>query len=218
MQARRAARELALILLSQLDKQIKDYTNEDFEEVVLKSVRTLTNNATEELSIVTSEFLEIKDYLETYEKNHPDNLERPIDARNIPVRFDMTDVMQGRIDTILSAIEKTTSALEIAEIATLSSREDVKEYILKIAHRYKVNSEAVDDLIKKYAIGWEFDRIFKIDKNILRIAITELLFIKDAPHKVVIDEALELAKKYSTDDSSSFINGILAKIVGMQNV
>ncbi|MBQ3102273.1 transcription antitermination factor NusB [bacterium] len=218
MQARRAARELALILLSQLDKQIKDYTNEDFEEVVLKSVRTLTNNATEELSIVTSEFLEIKDYLETYEKNHPDNLERPIDARNIPVKFDMTDVMQGRIDTILSAIEKTTSALEIAEIATLSSREDVKEYILKIAHRYKVNSEAVDDLIKKYAIGWEFDRIFKIDKNILRIAITELLFIKDAPHKVVIDEALELAKKYSTDDSSSFINGILAKIVGMQNV
>lgn len=218
MQARRAARELALILLSQLDKQIKDYTNEDFEEVVLKSVRTLTNNATEELSIVTSEFLEIKDYLETYEKNHPDNLERPIDARNIPVKFDMTDVMQGRIDTILSAIEKTTSALEIAEIATLSSREDVKEYILKIAHRFKVNSEAVDDLIKKYAIGWEFDRIFKIDKNILRIAITELLFIKDAPHKVVIDEALELAKKYSTDDSSSFINGILAKIVGMQNV
>ncbi len=218
MQARRAARELALILLSQLDKQIKDYTNEDFEEVVLKSVRTLTNNATEELSIVTSEFLEIKDYLETYEKNHPDNLERPIDARNIPVKFDMTDVMQGRIDTILSAIEKTTSALEIAEIATLSSREDVKEYILKIAHRYKVNSEAVDDLIKKYAIGWEFDRIFKIDKNILRIAITELLFIKEAPHKVVIDEALELAKKYSTDDSSSFINGILAKIVGMQNV
>ncbi len=218
MQARRAARELALILLSQLDKQIKDYTNEDFEEVVLKSVRTLTNNATEELSIVTSEFLEIKDYLETYEKNHPDNLERPIDARNIPVKFDMTDVMQGRIDTILSAIEKTTSALEIAEIATLSSREDVKEYILKIAHRFKVNSEAIDDLIKKYAIGWEFDRIFKIDKNILRIAMTELLFIKDAPHKVVIDEALELAKKYSTDDSSSFINGILAKIVGMQNV
>ena len=218
MQARRASRELALILLSQLDKQIKDYTNEDFEEVVLKSVRTLTNNATEELSIVTSEFLEIKDYLETYEKNHPDNLERPIDARNIPVKFDMTDVMQGRIDTILSAIEKTTSALEIAEIATLSSREDVKEYILKIAHRFKVNSEAVDDLIKKYAIGWEFDRIFKIDKNILRIAITELLFIKEAPHKVVIDEALELAKKYSTDDSSSFINGILAKIVGMQNV
>ncbi len=218
MQARRAARELALILLSQLDKQIKDYTNEDFEEVVLKSVRTLVDNATEELSIVTSEFLDIKDYLETYEKNHPDNLERPIDAKNIPVKFEMTDVMQTRIDTILSAIEKTTSALEIAEIATLSSKEDVKEYILKIAHRYKVNSEAIDDLIKKYAIGWEFDRIFKIDKNILRIAITELLFIKDAPHKVVIDEALELAKKYSTDDSSSFINGILAKIVGMQHV
>jgi len=47
----------------------------------------------------------------------------------------------------------------------------------------------------------------------LRIAIAELVFVKDAPVKVVIDEALELAKKYSTDDSSSFINGILAKVV-----
>ena len=55
--------------------------------------------------------------------------------------------------------------------------------------------------------------MFKIDKDILRIAITELLFIKDAPVKVVIDEALELAKKYSTDESPSFINGILAKVV-----
>ena len=47
----------------------------------------------------------------------------------------------------------------------------------------------------------------KIDKDILRIAISEILYLQKAPHKVVIDEALELAKKYSTDDSSSFING-----------
>ena len=53
----------------------------------------------------------------------------------------------------------------------------------------------------------------KMDKDILRIAIVELLYIKDAPMKVVVDEALELAKKYSTDDSASFINGILAKVI-----
>ena len=52
-----------------------------------------------------------------------------------------------------------------------------------------------------------------MDRDILRIAIIELLYIKDAPMKVIVDEALELAKKYSTDDSYSFINGILAKVI-----
>jgi N utilization substance protein B len=215
MQARRASRELALILFSQLDKKITEYKKSEFSEIVLKSVRTLTNNAQDELSIVTSELFEIKDYLEEFEKHHEDNLNRPIDAHNIPVKYELTSVMQNRIDTIISAIEKTTSALEIAEITTLSEKDDVKEYVQAIVEKYQENSIEVDELIKNYAIGWEFERIFKIDKNILRIAIVELMYIKEAPHKVVIDEALELAKKYSTDDSPSFINGILAKIVGL---
>ncbi len=215
MQARRASRELALILFSQLDKKISEYKKSEFSEIVLKSVRTLTNNAQDELSIVTSELFEIKDYLEEFEKHHEDNLNRPIDAHNIPVKYELTSVMQNRIDTIISAIEKTTSALEIAEITTLSEKDDVKDYVQKIVEKYQENEIEVDELIKNYAIGWEFDRIFKIDKNILRIAIVELMYIKEAPHKVVIDEALELAKKYSTDDSPSFINGILAKIVGL---
>ena len=69
----------------------------------------------------------IKDYLEEFEKHHEDNLNRPIDARNIPVKYELTSVMQNRIDTIISAIEKTTSALEIAEITTLSEKDDVKD-------------------------------------------------------------------------------------------
>ena len=52
-----------------------------------------------------------------------------------------------------------------------------------------------------------------MDKDILRIAIIELLYTKGAPMKVVVDEAVELAKKYSTEDSSSFVNGVLAKVV-----
>lgn len=215
MQARRASRELALILFSQLDKNIKKYEDSDFEDIVLKSVRTLTNNAQEELSLVASELFEIKEYIENLENNHPDNLESPIGAENIPVRFEMTDVMAKRIDILTSAVEKTASALEIAEITTLSEKNDVKDYVKKIAQTYKLHSEEIDDLIKKYAVGWDIERIFRIDKNILRIAITELVFMKEAPMKVAIDEALELAKKYSTDDSSSFINGILAKIVGL---
>ncbi|MBR2386806.1 hypothetical protein IKA92_05880, partial [bacterium] len=148
MQARRASRELALILFSQLDKKISEYKKSEFSEIVLKSVRTLTNNAQDELSIVTSELFEIKDYLEEFEKHHEDNLNRPIDAHNIPVKYELTSVMQNRIDTIISAIEKTTSALEIAEITTLSEKDDVKEYVQAIVEKYQENSIEVDELIK----------------------------------------------------------------------
>ena len=213
MQARRASRELALILFSQLGKDLQRYTNDDFKDIVLNSVRTLIGNSQDELQLVTSELNDIKEYIEEYESNHKSNLERPIDAVNIPVKAPMTDDMADKISTLLSVAEKSISALDVAELSILSDRNDVKRYIESIFKTYKEHNEEIDGIIKQNAIGWDIDRLFKIDKDILRIAIAELVYIKDAPVKVVIDEALELAKKYSTDDSPSFINGILAKVV-----
>ena len=69
------------------------------------------------------------------------------------------------------------------------------------------------DTIKLNSIGYEVDRIFKIDLAILVVAIYELKFDKTNPVGVVVNEAVELAKKYSTDKSYSFVNGILAKVV-----
>ena len=213
MQARRASRELALIIFSQLDKSLEKYKKEDFDSIVLKSVRTLISQSNDEVSMVVSELNDIKNQIIEYENNHPDNLNRPIDLDNIPVKIKYTSDFEENIDKMLSGAEKALSALDIAELCTLSSNEDVKEYIFKICTNYKDHKSEVDKMIGEFALGWDIERLFKIDKDILRIAIVELVFIKDAPHKVVIDEALELAKKYSTDDSPSFINGILAKIV-----
>jgi len=213
MQARRASRELALILFSQLDKNIEKYKNEDFSSIVLKSVRTLISSSTDEVSLVVSELNEIKNKVIEYENNHPDNLNRPIDLDNIPVKIKLTSDFEADIDKMLLGAEKALSALDIAELCTLSSNDDVKEYISKICSEYKTHKQEIDNMISEFAFGWDIDRLFKIDKDILRISITELAFIKDAPHKVIIDEALELAKKYSTDDSPSFINGILARVV-----
>ena len=125
----------------------------------------------------------------------------------------MTSDMSGRIGEMINVAEKAFVALEIAEMTTLEEKSDVKEFTLKIAEKYKENAKEIDGYIKEYAIGWDFSRLVKMDKDILRIAIAEMLFVKDAHDKVVIDEALELAKKYSTDDSASFINGILAKVI-----
>ena len=213
MQARRASRELALILFSQLGNDLDKYSNAGFKDIVLNSIRTLISNSQDELQLVTSELNDIKEYIIEYENNHKDNLERPIDAVNIPVKAPMTDDMAQKITTLINSAEKTLAALDVAEFSVLSDRGDVKKYIEQIFKTYKDKKNEIDGLIKKYAIGWDIERLFKIDKDILRIAIAELVYIKDAPVKVVIDEALELAKKYSTDDSPYFINGILAKVV-----
>ena len=215
MQARRAARELALILFTQLEKDLKKYKNDDYEKIILKSVRTLVSSAKDDLNLSTSDIFNLKDYLEEYENNHPDNLKRPLEVSNIPVQIPTTEEMIEKLDSLSDVSEKAAAALEIAELAILSQESEVKSYIEAIIHGFIKNNEDVDAKIKELAVGWDFDRLFKIDKNILRIAITELMYVKSVPHKVVIDEALELAKKYSTDDSPSFINGILAKVVSL---
>lgn len=213
MQARRASRELALILFSQLDKNLEKYKKEDFADIIIKSVRTLISSSYDEVSICASSLNELKNQIIEYENNHKENLERPMELANIPVPIIMTSDFEAKIDTLLNASDKAQSALEIAELASLGNKEEVQDYIMQICTQYQNHKTEIDKMIGEFAFGWELDRIFKIDRDILRIAISELAFIKDAPHKVVIDEALELAKKYSTDDSPSFINGILARVV-----
>jgi transcription antitermination protein NusB len=213
MQARRAARELALILFSQLNKEVTSYSKEDFEDIILKSVRILTNNASEELKLTVGSLIDTKELIIDYEANHETNLQSPIGVSNVPVQIPTTPEMVERIDEMIEIAEKALLALEIAEIATLESKKEVQNYAVLIAENFKENAEFVDSQIQKFAKGWDIDRLVKMDKDILRIAIIELLYIKDAPMKVIVDEALELAKKYSTDESSSFINGLLAKVI-----
>ena len=211
MQARRAARELAFILFSQFDKKITHYSKSDLEDIILKSVRILTSSATDELKIAVGALVAMRDQIDNYEADAEVNLNRPIGVANIPVPIPMTSDMTGRINEMIDIAEKSLMALEIAEFTTLDSQSEVKDYAVSIAEYFQKNHEEVDNIIQKYAKNWDLGRLVKMDKDILRIAIVELLYMKDAPMKVIVDEALELAKKYSTDDSASIINGILAK-------
>lgn len=71
----------------------------------------------------------------------------------------------------------------------------------------------IDNIIKKYSKNWDFKRIGNVEKTVLRLAVYELKEKKNIPHKVVINEAIELCKKYSEEDSGKFVNGILHNIV-----
>ncbi|HAW50164.1 TPA: transcription antitermination factor NusB [bacterium] len=78
------------------------------------------------------------------------------------------------------------------------------------------NKGKIDRIIKKYLQNWDIERLAVIDYIILHIAIFEIIFSKDAPPVVVIDEAIELSKKFSTSDSYRIINGILDKIIKVE--
>jgi transcription antitermination factor NusB len=90
--------------------------------------------------------------------------------------------------------------------------DEVKAFTSALVKTTRENLVLIDETIKKAAEHWVIDRMAVIDRNILRAATCELLFSHDIPTSVVIDEALEIAKKYSTEDSAPFINGILDKI------
>ncbi|MCQ4921630.1 transcription antitermination factor NusB [Tissierella carlieri] len=88
-----------------------------------------------------------------------------------------------------------------------------KEYILDAMTKIKENLESIDKYIELYSEGWNLNRLAKIDLAVLRIAVYEILYRKDIPIEVSINEAIEIAKKYSTEESFKFINGVLGGFV-----
>jgi len=88
----------------------------------------------------------------------------------------------------------------------------IREYTAQLLEGVASARKKIDELITLHAQGWDMDRMPAVDRNILRIAIYELLWSTEIPDKVAISEALELAKTLSTDDSVSYINGVLATI------
>lgn len=92
-----------------------------------------------------------------------------------------------------------------------------KIFIKDVLQGVVENVKSIDEYIVKYSKDWTIDRMSKIDLAILRVAIFEILYKEDIPSSVSINEAVELAKKYSHADASSFINGILGSVYSESN-
>ncbi|MCD6441535.1 MAG: transcription antitermination factor NusB [Candidatus Marinimicrobia bacterium] len=106
---------------------------------------------------------------------------------------------------------KTVAADIIDKSEELS--DELKSFAGEIFRLATLNKKEIDDYIKTKSENWTFDRIAIIDRLIIRMAICEFLYFEDIPPKVSISEAIEIAKKYSTDDSSAFVNGILDAVL-----
>ena len=93
-----------------------------------------------------------------------------------------------------------------------SSQEDVANFMKELVVSLIDKMEEIDEIIQKFSDHWILDRMTVIDRNILRMGACELLFNFSTPPKVVINEAIDIAKKYGNEDSPEFINGVLDKV------
>lgn len=91
--------------------------------------------------------------------------------------------------------------------------DDNISYIEWIRENAKVHQEEIDKIISDFSKGWTIERMSRVDVSILRLAICEILYREDVNTAISINEAVELAKKYSSDDAPSFVNGILGAYV-----
>ncbi|MBI4372524.1 MAG: transcription antitermination factor NusB [Candidatus Omnitrophica bacterium] len=90
--------------------------------------------------------------------------------------------------------------------------DDVREFAQQLVRGTREHLDEIDQKIIQYTENWQLNRMAVVDRNILRFAVYELLFMDEIPPKVTINEAVNVAKKYSQDEAGKFVNGILDKI------
>lgn len=120
------------------------------------------------------------------------------------------------LDLLYEADIRGSSALELLQsrdaIEEGPEARPIRDFTKDLITGISTNSRKIDELITTYAQGWDMDRLPAVDRNILRLAIYEIVWSTDLADGIAIDEALTLAKELSTDESASYIHGVLGKI------
>lgn len=92
------------------------------------------------------------------------------------------------------------------------SSDEIKAFADRIINGVADNLEAIDEVIQGSSLNWRLARMAVVDRNVLRLAAFELLYCEDIPRKVTLNEAIEVGKRYGSEDSGAFINGVLDRI------
>ena len=116
------------------------------------------------------------------------------------------------LDVLFEADQRGVPAAEVLAARVEMADPPVHDHTARLVAGVVDNRERIDALIETYARDWELDRMPAVDRALLRMAVYELLYVDDVPAPVVIDEAVELAKQLSTDESPAFVNGVLGRI------
>ncbi|NEO09850.1 MAG: transcription antitermination protein NusB [Moorea sp. SIO1F2] len=197
MQPRRIARELALLSISQMPNSPERLDTQQLNNLVLAAIRTLTGEIQEALETAAAELKRGSDRILESET-------RATDVRS--ARAMVTDA----IELTEKAINHLGSAVEIPEIVQLSNTVEVRSYTLEILKAVSRRQLEIDQMLNQALKDWQLKRLPRIDRDILRMAVAEISFL-GIPDRVAINEAVELAKRYSDEEGHRFINGVLRR-------
>lgn len=120
------------------------------------------------------------------------------------------------LDVLFEADQRAGDVLETLASRIKLADPPIGAYAIELVEGVVANSERIDELLMTYAQGWTLDRMPAVDRAVLRLATYELLWRDDVPDKVVINEAVQLASELSTDASSSFVNGLLGRLLELK--
>ncbi|GAB2917645.1 transcription antitermination factor NusB [Streptomyces mayteni] len=124
---------------------------------------------------------------------------------------------QRALQILFEADQRGVPPLDVlaswTELAKTDDRQPpVSAYTRELVEGYAARAERIDELLAQYSVGWTLDRMPGVDRNILRLAAFELIWQDGTPDGVVLDEAVQLAREFSTDDSPPFVNGLLGRL------
>jgi N utilization substance protein B len=198
MQARRIARELALLSISQLPAKQERLQAQQLQSIVLAAVRTLTT--------------ELHDLLETASAELKRSSDRLLSSETRSTDLQSAKVMVNEsIDLTQTAINRLGAAVELPEFIQLANQQEVRAYAMELLSNVQTHREEIDRRLGEAIVSWQVNRLPRIDRDILRIALTEMLFL-GVPDRIAINEAVELAKRYSGEEGYRFINGVLRRV------
>ncbi len=120
------------------------------------------------------------------------------------------------LDVLFEADQRGLDAVAVLAERLRRADPPVPEYAVEIVEGVAAHRERIDELLATYAQGWTVDRMPGVDRALLRLSAWELLYNDDVPDAVAIDEAVELARSLSTDESPAFVNGLLARLLAVK--
>jgi transcription antitermination protein NusB len=205
MKAQTIARELALLALPQLSKAQKKLAQSQprelqltLEDMMHRAVATLREETQEAIEAATADLQRSNDRL----------LNSQTRASDLESARVMT---KEAIDLVQKAIERLDQALEMPESINNFNRTDVRSYALSLLVKTTEESANIDILLSKSLVDWQLTRLPKIDRDILRLAVAEIVYL-GLEERIAINEAIELAKRYSDDQGRKLINGVLRRV------
>ena len=199
MNARHAARELAVLILNESRVLKKTTSKIEIYDLIEQAVRMLNSEVESILSHAKADLMVADDNL--FETSLIYNTE------NIKEKLEKTLELTHRAMELLSYSNKWSL------MCTLAMKHEVKDFTVKIIEQYKNKKEEIDQIIQKSTEGWTLDSMYSLDLNAITVATVELMHDEATSYRIIIDEAIEIAKKYGTEDSGRFVNGILTKVL-----